>query len=169
MFRLLGKIVRRAWPLVLAAWIIVLVGTWFAAPSWNKAAEDREFAFLPPNAPSLPQKAFAEAFPQSGQGSNVVLVLHRAGGEGDQLTADLKFISDKLEPGIRKIAEAARRLAYEVKASDEPLFSDRQRTGQGAGTAQAASIIAASRLPTPLAPAPCLSAPTEKPCWSWSI
>jgi putative drug exporter of the RND superfamily len=147
MFRILGKSVRRAWPLVLAAWLILLVGTWYAAPPWDKATEDREFAFLPANSPSRrAEKVFAEAFPQDGTGSNVVLVLHRDEDERGKLTGDLKFISDKLEPGIRRIAEKDGGLAYEIKASDEPLFPGDDEPTKPTPSAKR-SIIARVRTP----------------------
>ncbi len=147
MFRILGKIIRRAWPLVLAAWVALLVGTWLAAPPWDKTAQDLEFAFLPTKAPSrVAEAVFAEAFPQEGPGSNIVLVLHRGDDEQAHLLGDLKFISDKLEPGIRRIAEADGGMAYEVKASDEPLFSNEEEPAKKAEPPKR-SIIADIRTP----------------------
>jgi putative drug exporter of the RND superfamily len=140
--------VRRAWPLVLAAWVILLLGTWYAAPSWRAAAQDREFAFLPTNSPSrIAENIFAQAFPQDGPGSNVVLVLHRTEDERDNLAGDLKFISNELEPGIRRIAEADGGMAYEVKASDEPLFSTDDETAKAPEPPKKRSIIARIRTP----------------------
>jgi hypothetical protein len=52
MFHLLGQAVRRAWPLLLAVWGLLLLGTRLAALPWNDVAQDREFAFLPKDAPS---------------------------------------------------------------------------------------------------------------------
>jgi putative drug exporter of the RND superfamily len=148
MFRILGKIVRRAWPLVLAAWVLLLLGTWYAAPSWKEAAEDREFAFLPAKALSrVAEEKFATAFPQDGPGSNVVLVLHRNEDEKPHLVGDLKFIADKLEPGIRKQAEADGGLAYEIKASDEPLFPTDDESAKPPEPPKKRSIIARIRTP----------------------
>jgi RND superfamily putative drug exporter len=148
MFRIVGKIVRRAWPLVLAAWVLLLLGTWYAAPPWNEAAQDREFAFLPADAPSRrAEEVYAEAFPQDAQGSNVVLVLHRDEDERGRLNGDLKFIADKLEPGVRKLAEADGGLAYEVKASDEPLFSSDDEPAKPPEPPKERSIIARIRTP----------------------
>jgi RND superfamily putative drug exporter len=82
MFHFLGQIVRRAWPLLLAGWGLLLLGTWYAAPPWDQVAQDREFAFLPEDSPSRrAEKVFAKAFPEDRLASNVVLVLHRAGNE----------------------------------------------------------------------------------------
>jgi RND superfamily putative drug exporter len=125
MFRLLGQIVRRGWPLLLAGWAVLLIATRHFAPPWDQVAQDREFAFLPPDSPSRrADDALARAFPDDRFASNVVLVLHRAGDEQPSLRGDLKFIGDVLEPGLRQIAEAEGGLAYDTKPSDEPLFSD---------------------------------------------
>jgi putative drug exporter of the RND superfamily len=147
MFRFLGKAVRRAWPLVLAGWAALLVGTWYAAPPWSDATQDREFAFLPADSPSRrAEEVFAEVFPQDGQGSNVVLVLHRNEDERSHLAGDLKFVSDKLAPGIRSLAEADGGLAYEIKSSDDPLFSD-DESAKPPEPPKKRSIIARIRTP----------------------
>jgi RND superfamily putative drug exporter len=123
MFPFIGKMVRRAWPLLLLGWVVLLLASRYAAPPWEQVAQDKEFAFLPENSPSRQaEDLFARAFPDDRLASNVVLVLHRSGGETGYLDSDLKFISNVLEPGIRQIAEAEGGLAYEVKPSEEPLF-----------------------------------------------
>src|SRR5437868_776589 len=116
MFALLGQVVRRGWPALLVGWVVLLAGTWWAAPPWNEVAQDKEFAFLPADSPSRrAEEVFARAFPEDRLASNVVLVLHRNGDERPYLKSDLKFIGDVLEPGIRAIAEADGGLAYDVK------------------------------------------------------
>jgi putative drug exporter of the RND superfamily len=137
MFHFLGRVVRRAWPLLLAGWALVLLGTWYFAPPWSKVAQDQELAGLPADVPSREaEKLYAEAFPQDKSASNVVVVLHRPGDVGrignppdapDSLKDDLQFIEDVLEPGLRQIAEAEGGLAYEIKPTDEPLFSDESK------------------------------------------
>jgi RND superfamily putative drug exporter len=118
MFRILGQMVRRGWPFRRAAWVLLLAGTWWAAPPWDQVARDREFAFLPEDAPSrVAEAVYAKAFPGDPLGSNVVLVLHRAGKEAAQRKRDLQFITDFLEPGLRNIAEAEGGLAFEIKPS----------------------------------------------------
>ena len=52
MFVLLGQLVRRAWPLLLAGWTLLLLAGWLTAPPWDEVAQDKEFGFLPPDAPS---------------------------------------------------------------------------------------------------------------------
>ncbi len=123
MFKYLGPLVCRTWWVLLIAWGAVLFGTWYAAPPWEEVAQDREFAFLPEKSPSRrAEKIYAEAFPEDRAGSNIVLVLHRAGTA--RLKDDLKFIEDVVEPGLRKIAEDEGGLASEPVPSDEPLFGE---------------------------------------------
>jgi RND superfamily putative drug exporter len=125
MFRLLGQFVRRAWLFLLLGWALVLLGTWLAAPPWNKVAQDREFAFLPSDAPSRQaEEIYAKAFPDDRRASTIVLVLHRAGTERGPLQGDLKFIEDYLDPGLRQIAEEEGGLSGEPVPSEEPLFGD---------------------------------------------
>ena len=86
-------------------WIGLLAGTKMAAPPWDEVAQDKEFAFLPPDAPSRrSEELFEKAFPDDRVGSNVVLVLHREAsatqGDKENLDRDKKFIEDVLEPGV---------------------------------------------------------------------
>ncbi len=123
MFAFLDRVIRRGWPWLLAAWVLFLLATWYAAPPWDEVAHDREYAFLPANAPSrVAEEELAKAFPTNRPGSNVVLVLHRAGNEKSHFEADRGFVNDVLEPGLRQIAESEGGLAYEIKPSREPLF-----------------------------------------------
>ena len=106
MFRILGIVVVRTWPVLLIAWIALLVGTKLAAPPWNEVAQDKEFAFLPANAPSrVGEELFQKGFPDEQVGSNVALVLSRNAADAAHLEQDKKFIDDWLEPGLRQIAE----------------------------------------------------------------
>jgi putative drug exporter of the RND superfamily len=124
-FRFIGWMVRRAWLLLLAGWLVVLFVSGHAAPPWDQVARDREFAFLPDNVPSRQAEAvYAKAFPDDPLTSNIVLVLYRADQAGQSLDKDLKFIEDSLEPGLRKIADEEGGLASEPAPSNEPLFSN---------------------------------------------
>src|SRR5262249_41785460 len=119
MFRLLGQLVSRGWFVFLGAWLLLLMATRLAAPSWREVAQDKEFAFLPADAPSRQSEAiFARAFPDDRLASNVVLVLHRDRTSPEQFTQDLKFVSDILEPGLRQIAEAEGGLASAPPPAD---------------------------------------------------
>src|SRR5437588_12801935 len=122
-FRFLGKTAQHAWPLLLAAWILLLLGTWYAAPPWSEVALSREFPFLPDNAPSRrAEELFAEAFPDDQLGSSVVLVIRRADNDSSHRAEDLRFVDDELEPGLRQIADSEGGLASDRPPSDEPLF-----------------------------------------------
>src|SRR5580700_6177331 len=104
LFRILGHVVRRGWALVLLGWGFVLLATWLAAPPWDEVALDREFAFLPADAPSRrAEEVFKKAFPDSRLASNIVLVLHRA--DTEHLDQDREFIKDVVYPGLRQLAE----------------------------------------------------------------
>jgi putative drug exporter of the RND superfamily len=124
MFNFLGQVVRRAWGLLLAGWIVLLLATWYAAPAWSSVTLDQEFAFLPADAPSRQaDELLSKAFPHEKTASNIVLVLHRA-DDTPTFKQTLLFIEQVLEPGLRQIAESEGGLAYEVKHTDEPLFGD---------------------------------------------
>src|SRR5579885_375866 len=148
MFHTFGRWVRRAWPLFLAVWGLLLLCTCLAGPPWDEVAQDKEFAFLPANSPSrVAEEFFARAFPEDRLASNIVLVMHRPGGESGHLDADRQFISDVLEPSLHQIAEAEGGLAYEIKPSEEPLFSEE---GPRPAPPPRRSILA--RIRTPNAP-----------------
>ncbi len=147
MFQVLGKFVARTWPILLVAWIGLLVGTKLAAPPWDEVAQDKEFAFLPPNTPSrLSEELFAKAFPDERAGSNVVLVLHRESPGPKNLDGDKKFIEDMLEPGLRQVAKEEGGLASEIAPSEGPETPDQT----AAAPSPSRSII--ERIRTPNAP-----------------
>jgi RND superfamily putative drug exporter len=121
MFRVLGSFVSRTGPYFLIAWIAIAVGTRWVAPSWDQVIQDREFAFLPADAPTRRSEAeFQKAFPEEQVGSNVVLVLHCEVDSQEQLERDKKFIEDVLEPGLRQIAKEEGGLASETRPLEEP-------------------------------------------------
>src|SRR5947209_3955823 len=64
MFAFLGQSVSRFWLLLFVGWIVLLAATRLAAPPWEDVAQDKEFAFLPADAPSRRSEAmFEKAFP----------------------------------------------------------------------------------------------------------
>ncbi len=147
-FRILGNVVRRSWPFWLVGWVALAVGTWLAAPSWTAIGQDKEFSFLPPDAPSRrAAEVFGRAFPTDKAASNVVLVLNRTDDERASFESTLKLIETSLEPGLRQIAEADGGLAYEIQPSDDPLFADETAAPK---VSPQRSIIA--RIRTPNAP-----------------
>jgi RND superfamily putative drug exporter len=144
MFQVLGKFVSRFWPILLIAWIGLLVGTKRAAPPWDEVAQDKEFGFLPPDAPSRrSEKRFEEAFPDERAGSNIVLVLHRESPGPTNLDSDKKFIEDVLEPALRQIAQEDGGFASELAPQEEP---------SSAGTEQRRPRSIIERVRTPNAP-----------------
>lgn len=105
MFQFLGRISSRHAAIVVAAWLGLLVGSLLLAPPWADVAENGEFAFLPPEAPSRVAEAqFTEAFDDT-LASNVVLVVRRETTETGLKKTDRDFIREVLIPGLREIAE----------------------------------------------------------------
>jgi RND superfamily putative drug exporter len=150
MFSFLGQVVRRAWLLLLVTWTVLVIGTWLAAPSWREIAQDREFTFLPEDAPSrIAEKKLSQAFPGDRHGSNIVLVIQRAGNEPGRLEGDNQFIEDVLYKQLLKIADDEGGLAGQPAPSNEPLFSD-ENTSAPPPQKVKRSIIA--RIRTPVAP-----------------
>jgi RND superfamily putative drug exporter len=146
--RILGQMVRRAWPFLLLGWAVLVFGTGWAAPPWAAVAQDREFAFLPESAPSRQaEQAYARAFPDARASSNVVLVLHRTAGAGEHLAADKQFIEKVIEAGLRKIAAAHGGLAIEPAPDEGPLFGD-----ESAPPARPKAQPIMARIRTPNAP-----------------
>src|SRR5947207_4326823 len=103
MFPFLGKTVARLWPLVLAAWILLLAGTWLVAPAWGDVTLGGDVNFLPGDASSRRgEELFKETFPEEYSGSSVVVIVFREGGKlGD---ADKKFIEQAVVPALKKMA-----------------------------------------------------------------
>jgi RND superfamily putative drug exporter len=122
-FRLLGQVIRRAWPLLLIAWALLLLAGWWLAPAWSKVAEDKEFAFLPPGSPSLrAEEVFKQAFPDQRVGSSIVLLL--VDKQPQNLDRNRQFIQDVVEPGLREIAKEEGGLGSQAPPPEEPLFGD---------------------------------------------
>jgi putative drug exporter of the RND superfamily len=124
LFPLLGRVTRRCWFLMLAGWALLVLATWYFAPKWADVAQDKQFSFLPDDAPSRrAQEVYATAFPDDKSASNIVLVLHR--DDQRDLAGDLNFIHDVLEPGLRRIADDQGGLVSQAAPSeDERLFDD---------------------------------------------
>jgi RND superfamily putative drug exporter len=124
LFGTIGRLVSRGWLAFLLGWIALVVATKYAAPAWETVAQDKEFAFLPEDAPSRrAEQVFAKAFPDDRYTSNIVLVLHREDTGARAIEEDLRFIENTLRPGLIKIADSEGGLASEPAPSDEPLFS----------------------------------------------
>ena len=64
-FRFLGHLIHRGWPLWLIAWAALLLVGRLAAPPWSEVAQDKQFAFLPADSPSRrADEIYATAFPE---------------------------------------------------------------------------------------------------------
>ena len=106
MFETFGKLVSRTWPLLLVAWLAVLVGLKWAAPAWKDVAADGEFAFLPKDASSrVAEDLFRMAWDEP-LASNVVIVVRRESSPTGLLESDKAFINDVLRKELETIADA---------------------------------------------------------------
>ena len=105
-FRSLGHLVARFWPILPLAWIGIVVAVSVAAPEWDSVLAEGEFEYLPAKAPSLVgEKVFEGAFKKNFWGSSVMVVVRRDGGTSPQLTAqDRKFVAEVLAPRIQQLA-----------------------------------------------------------------
>ena len=105
MFETFGKLVSRTWPLLLVAWLAVLVGLKWAAPAWKDVAADGEFAFLPKDSPSrVGEDLFRMAWDEP-LASNVVIVVRRESTPTGLLESDKAFINDVLRKALETIAD----------------------------------------------------------------
>ncbi|MCH2201052.1 MAG: MMPL family transporter [Fuerstiella sp.] len=105
MFQFLGRLSSRHAGFVVATWIVLLVSSLVLAPEWAEVAENGEFAFLPPEAPShIAEEQFASAFDDT-LASNVVLVVRRETSVAGLKDSDKQFIRETLIPKLREVAE----------------------------------------------------------------
>src|SRR3954469_18415954 len=104
MFRILGILIARTWFLWLIAWGALYALLHFTAPPWNEVAQDREFGFLPEDAPSRQGEAlFRRAFPDEKEASNIVIVVSR---EKEALREeDRAFVTKVVKPALIKLTE----------------------------------------------------------------
>ncbi len=104
MFRLFGVMVSRTWPIWLIGWLVVFGVVSAYAPAWNDIAVDREFGFLPEDAPSREGRAlFAQAFPEEKQVSNIVIIVSR--NEQELKEEDRAFVKDVIKPALYQLAK----------------------------------------------------------------
>ena len=119
MFARLAAIVVRFWPVWLAAWLLLLVASSWAAPALDDVVTSGEFAFLPADSPSrrgedLFERAWGETVP-----SRVVIVVS-CKAEGEQLNDDdHRFIDEVLAAALVELAESMGGLAKEEDAGDD--------------------------------------------------
>lgn len=105
MFHTLGKLVSRTWPLLLVAWLVVLVVLVSIAPPWESVAREGEFAFLPKDSPSLAAEELFQKAWGVPLASNLVIVVRRESSPTGLLDSDKTFINDVLRERLEKIAD----------------------------------------------------------------
>jgi RND superfamily putative drug exporter len=103
MFRILGILVARTWPWLLAAWIAAFIALYLFAPAWDQIGQSGEFAYLPDNAPTRrAETSFDDAFLGKRSNSSIVLLALRSDG-GELQTEDRQFVSEVLAPQLRQL------------------------------------------------------------------
>ncbi len=79
MFARLAHFVTRHWMLVIVLWLIAVLGVRLAAPRWESITHDGDFAYLPPQMPSVVgEQWMTEAFPWQRGRSQVVIAIARS-------------------------------------------------------------------------------------------
>lgn len=127
MFQTFGTLVSRTWPLLLVAWLAVLVGLKLVAPPWHEVAVDGEFAFLPKDSASLVgEELFRKAWDEP-VASNVVIVVRRESSPAGLLDSDRVFIDEVLRPKLEALADEATRLLHEQAV----LQAQRKKLAEG--------------------------------------
>ncbi len=85
---IVGRIVTRYWPLVIASWVLLVVLLRYSAPSWDSIAADGDLQFLPDDVPSaIGQRTMEEAFPGTQSRSQMMVVI--ANGEKKAAAGDV--------------------------------------------------------------------------------
>ena len=127
LFESVGSVAERRWRLCLILWLVAVVwgmGTarglftaWgYPIPKFKDLVEDGEFAYLPPNMPSLTgERLMAKAFPEDLLMSSVVVVARR---EAQPLVhEDEVFIEEVLRPRLEALREANPELVVSINSS----------------------------------------------------
>ena len=113
MFGWLGRVVVRAWPVILAGWLLLLGVAKYVAPEWDDVVDHGEFNFLPDDEPSrIGVRLFRDSWDDS-LASRVVIVVSRKDPEQELTGDDKRFIDEILKPQLEKIASDAGGLAYD--------------------------------------------------------
>ena len=78
MFPWLGKIVSRHWLLIICAWGVALVLLHRSAPVWDEITQDGDFAYLPPEMPSVVgEQLLTRGFPRNRAKSQIAFFVIR--------------------------------------------------------------------------------------------
>lgn len=102
MFAFFARCITWVWPLVLGAWVAVVVVLWFVAPPWQQVGKSGQFTYLPSHASTRQAETlFNKAFPGERAASGIVLVVTRTDG-GELQPEDRRFVADVLAPRLRQ-------------------------------------------------------------------
>ncbi len=131
MFRILGKLVSRTWPLVLVAWLVALGAFKLVAPPWHEVAAEGEFAFLPKDSDSRKGEDLFRKGWDEPLASNVVIVVRRESSEDGLLESDKRFIDDELRPRLETIADEEAGFLQPQQLQSTPSTLSPEPTGTG--------------------------------------
>ncbi len=131
MFKILGQVVNRGWPLLVAAWVAALILLRSAAPEWKTVITDGEFAFLPADSSSrLGEELFKDAWDQP-LASSIVIVVRRESHKDGLLEQDRTFIDEVLKPRLESIvAEESEELAAADAQSVHGAADDEEKSDE---------------------------------------
>ena len=129
MFGTLGRLLARYWAVVLLGWAVLLGGVLALRPAWADVTADGEFAFLPPDSPSLAaERQFRAAFSGDLLRSSLVLVLSRPSRPGgltgpadDPEMNDDRFLAETLLPALRDTLIAGGFAPPDLPVADLPV------------------------------------------------
>lgn len=100
MFSRAGQLLVRHWLPVWLAWVVLLVVVAWQAPPLETVVKTGEFAFLPPDSPSLlGEELFSKAFPNDLLASSVVIVVRRTSQAEGLQEKDWDFVDDGVDDG----------------------------------------------------------------------
>jgi putative drug exporter of the RND superfamily len=127
MFANFARFIARYWVAVLVAWVVVPLGLWWVAPSWDKITHDGDFAYLPARMTSVRGTELLERdFPELPSKSSVVLVFARSDGElTDEDQATALRLKDMFSP------KPGENPVMSVATFDDPFIGSKLRSANG--------------------------------------
>ena len=109
--------ITRYWPAVLLGWFSLGLLLHFLSPSWDQVAKDGDFAFMPPEMPSLQGQAWLDAgFPEQRSKSQLAIILARP--ESPLTEADLAIGLDVGRRLQHQLAQVCWQLAESAESSE---------------------------------------------------
>ena len=109
--------ITRYWPAVLLGWFSLGLLLHFLSPSWDQVAKDGDFAFMPPEMPSLQGQAWLDAgFPEQRSKSQLAIILARP--ESPLNEADLAIGLDVGRRLQHQLAQVCWQLAESAESSE---------------------------------------------------